>query len=140
MPHLTIKAGRAYMVSQPERVAALHDLRDRLRQGGVNVDLEVTHYVPGRVGLPPPGAPEEIAIFIGKAVASGLVGALTADVYNRTKHWARDRYALKRKAAREAKKDENWVKGERFTIYGPDDQVLKSWTIDKDGEHETDGT
>ncbi len=30
-------------------------------------------------------------------------------------------------------------KGERATIDGPDGQVLKSWTVDKDGEHETDG-
>jgi hypothetical protein len=137
MTQLTIKAGRAYMVTSPEREAAIRNLRDILGQGGVDVDLEITRYVPGRRGLPPPWTPEDIAIYIGSGVGSGLIGAITTDVYNRAKRWALRRYETKRKAARSDKEDS--VKGERFKIYGPDGQVLKTWTVDKDGEHETDG-
>ena len=127
------------MVTNAERQAALCDLRELLAQGGVDVDLEITHYVPGRRGLPPPWTPENVAIFIGSNVISGLIGAITADAYNKAKRWGLWRYDSKRKAARDAGKDEDKVKGERFTIYGPAGNVLKNWTVDKDGEHETDG-
>lgn len=127
------------MVTSPEREAALGELRDALGKGGVDVDLEVTHYEPGRRGLPPPSFPEELGIFIGTGVGSGLIGAIVTDVYNKAKQWAKRRYEGKRREAQDAKKDPDHVKGERFTIYGPDGNVLKTWTVDKDGEHETDG-
>lgn len=127
------------MVTSPEREAALNELRDLLSQGGVDVDLEITHYMPGRVGLPPPWTPEGVAIYIGSGVSAGLIGAITTDVYNRAKRWALDRFERKRKAAREAKQDEDRVKGETFTIYGPDNKILKTWTVDKDGENESGG-
>ncbi len=44
----------------------------------------------------------------------------------------------KRKAADDAGKNPDYVKGERFTIYGPDGTILNTWKIDKNGEHETD--
>jgi hypothetical protein len=139
MAQLIVRAGRAYMVTSPEREAALCELRDSLRKGGVDVDLEITQYEPGRRGLPPPWFPEEVAIYIGAAVGSGLIGAIVTDVYSTAKQWAKSRYGGKRKAAEGASKDPDQVKGERFTIYGPDGKVLKTWTVDKDGEHETDG-
>jgi hypothetical protein len=139
MSQLTIRAGRAYMVTSAEREAALGDLRDVLGQGGVDVDLEITHYVPGRRGLPPPWAPETVAIYIGGVAGAALITQITLDVYNGAKRWALKRYEAKRKAARDGGKDEDRVKGEQFTIYGPDNEVLKSWTVDKNGEHEADG-
>jgi hypothetical protein len=124
MAQLTVRAGRAYLV---------------LSKCGVDVDLDITHYTPGRRGLPPPAFPEEVAIFIGTGVGSGLIGAIAADVYNKAKHWAKNQYEGKRKAAQGANKDPGYVKGERFTIYGPDGNILKSWTVDKNGEHESNG-
>jgi hypothetical protein len=50
MAQFTIKVGRAYMVTSPEREAALRDLRDVLGQGAVDIGLEITQYVPGRRG------------------------------------------------------------------------------------------
>ena len=138
MAQLTIKAGRAYMVTSAEREATLRDLKGILTQGGMDVDLEITHYVPGRRGLPPPWTPEQIEILIGKGAAGGLIGAIVKDVYSRAKPWALRRYNAKRKAAKDAGKDEDTVKGERFFIYGPDGKPLKTWTVDKDGENETD--
>src|SRR5262249_44614772 len=139
MQQLTIRAGRAYLVTRPEREAALRELHSSLCQGGLNVGFEITHYVPGRRGLPPPWVPEEVAIFIGSSVGSGLIADLVTDVYNRAKPWARRRYERKRKDAEGAGKNADQVKGERFIIYGPDGDVLKSWTIDKDGERESEG-
>jgi hypothetical protein len=61
-------------------------------------------------------------------------------VYNRAERWTLRRYEARRNAARDGGgKGDGRAKGERFTIYGLDAQVLKSWTVDKDGEHETDG-
>jgi hypothetical protein len=139
MAQLTVRAGRAYMVMSTERESALRELRDSLSKCGVDVDLDITHYTPGRRGLPPPAFPEEVAIFIGTGVGSGLIGAIAADVYNKAKHWAKNQYEGKRKAAQGANKDPGYVKGERFTIYGPDGNILKSWTVDKNGEHESNG-
>lgn len=139
MSQITIKAGRAYLVTGPEREAAIGDLRDMLGHGGINVEMEITHYVPGRRGLPPPGTPEDIAIYIGGGVGSGLIAAITADIYNKVKRWALRQFESKRIKARDAGRDENSAKGERFVIYGPDGRILKTWTVDKDGEHETDG-
>lgn len=85
MAQLTIRAGRAYMVTSPEREAAMGALRDSLGKGGVDVDLEIAQYEPGRRGLPPPSVPEEVAIFIGTGVGSGLIGAIVTDVYNKAK-------------------------------------------------------
>jgi hypothetical protein len=121
MAQLTVRAGRAYMVMSTERESALRELRDSLSKCGVDVDLDITHYTPGRRGLPPPAFPEEVAI------------------YNKAKHWAKNQYEGKRKAAQGANKDPGYVKGERFTIYGPDGNILKSWTVDKNGEHESNG-
>ena len=59
------------------------------------------------------------------SVATGLIGAITSDVYGRAKRWALKHYEEKRKGARVAGKNEQLVKGERFTIYGPDNNVLK---------------
>lgn len=139
MAQLRIEAGRAYMVMSLEREASLRDLRDLLAKGGKDVDLEITHYVPGRMGVPPPGSPEDVAIFIVSNVSSHLIGVITSDVYKRAKSWARRRYEAKLRIARENGGDPKYVKGERFTIYGPDNEVLKSWTVDKDGEHGDDG-
>lgn len=127
------------MVTHPERKAAIGDLRHMLGTDGVDVDVEITDYVPGCVGLPPPWTPEDIAIYIGSGIGSGLIGAITTDIYNKAKRWAVALYQSKRLKAREDGRDEDRVKGERFVIYGPDGQILKTWTVDKDGEHETDG-
>ena len=85
------------MVTSSEHEAGLRDLRDILSKGGVDVELEINHYIPGRRGLPPPWAPEDVAIYIGGGVATGLIGAITTDVYNRAKRWALKRYEEKRK-------------------------------------------
>lgn len=135
---ITIRAGGAYMVIQPERVTALNRLRDLLAEGGHAVELEVTPYSPGRVGLLAPGMPEEVAIFIEKNIAGILLKEATLYIYNKTREWARKRYQAKR-SAHDRDQSPNWLKGEKFTIYGPDGSVLKSWTVDKDGEHEADG-
>jgi len=104
MAQLAIRAGRAYMVTSPEREAALGELRESLGKGGVDVDLEITQYEPGRRGLPPPSFPEEVAIFIGTGLGSGLIGTIVTDVYNKAKQWAKSRYEGKRKAADDAGK------------------------------------
>jgi hypothetical protein len=83
------------MVTSAEREAALNDLRDLLSQGGVDVDLQITHYEPGRRGLPPPWTPENVAIFIGSNVASGFIGAVTADIYARARQRPAGWWALR---------------------------------------------
>lgn len=82
---LMIRTGRTYMVTSPERAAALGELRYSIGKVGVDVDLEITKYEPGRRGFPPQSFPEGVAIFIGTSVDSGLIGAIVTDVYNKAK-------------------------------------------------------
>ncbi|WP_298443219.1 hypothetical protein [Ferrimicrobium sp.] len=138
MALITIRAGQAYMVTSPEREAALGELRDSLATDGVAVNLEIIPYEPGYRGLPAPPFPEEVAVYIANAVGSGLIDTIVAIAYSKAKQWAKSCYERKRNAAESANKNPDHVKGERFIIYGPDGKILKTWTIDKNGEHETD--
>ncbi len=130
MPQITMAAGRAYLVMQPERRSDLDDLARQLRSAGIDVDLQITEYEPGRRGIAF-NQPEAVAFYILGAVSSALLSSLTNDLYNWAKKWA---------AARFKKKVEENPDGlhrpETFTIYGPDNEVLKTWKIDDQGEQE----
>lgn len=126
-PQLIVRAGKPYQVTQPERRAALEDLRDQLQAQDLAVELEIAEYVPGRMGGVASG--EAVAIYVGGAASVALIGALVDDVYAAAKRWAKSRFEAK--AA-----DKPNPRSESFTIYGPDNEVLKTWKIDKDGEHE----
>jgi hypothetical protein len=57
-------------------------------------------------------------------------------VHNKAKQWAKTatggserRWAIRARIL--------IMKGEWFTINGPHGEILKTWTVDKNGEHET---
>lgn len=90
---ITISAGRASEVTSDERRAALEQLAQNLRKLGADAKLEITEYVPGRRGIV---SAEQVAIFIGTAAGSGLVGAVVTDIYTTAKDWARRRFKTKK--------------------------------------------
>jgi hypothetical protein len=103
---------------QEERRSATLAFADDLRTTtGLNVELEITEYQPGRRGL---GPIEWTAIFIGINVATNLISSLTSDLYKRAKKMLLDRKA---KGGRPNK---------GFVIYGPDGKVLRRWDTKKD--------
>ena len=74
---------------------------------------------------------ETLAIFIGTAAGSGLIGAVVTDVYSIAKTWARNQF----------KKDtETFGSGvartQSFTLYDQDGKPILTWKISYDGEHE----
>jgi hypothetical protein len=121
-----------------ERRQSLRELKAALGHDGRQVELEIVEYEPGRRGLPPPWSQETVAIYIGIALSQDLLAAMVADAWETAKEWASRRYHRKRKSAEDAGSDPDKVPGETFTIYGPDNKPLKTWTIDKDGEHNDD--
>lgn len=128
MPEIVLKAGRASEVTQPERRAALQKLREQLESIVGSVSLQIAEYVPGRRGV---AWPESVAIYVAGAVSGSLLSNLVTDIYQQARNWAKAHFTEKLSQSA----DEN-VRPEWFTIYGPDNQVLKTWKIDKDGEHE----
>jgi hypothetical protein len=88
MAGVRIRAGRAYEVMQDERRWATEGFTKELQQLGLNVDLEIIDYVPGRRGL---GPVEWTEIFIGTTVATSIITNLTNDLYQRTKDMLRSR-------------------------------------------------
>jgi len=121
-PQVRIDIGKAYEVLQPGRREAAEEFAAGLRAAGLDVQLNVTEYVPGRRGL---GPIEMTAIFIGTTVATTLITSVTQDCYQRAKDMLRRR----RKHA-----IESGVGRKRlgFTIYGPRGEVLREWTTDED--------
>jgi hypothetical protein len=129
MPQIIVRAGRASEVTSPERREALMELRGRLATGGADVDLEVTEYIPGQRGVT---WSETVGLFIAGAVGGGLLANVTKDIYDQAKAWALDRFTKK-----QAENPNGNPRPESFTIYGPDGEVLKTWKVDREGEHET---
>lgn len=120
-----IAIGRATEVMHEERRSATVAFADQLRTAtGLNVDLEITEYQPGRRGL---GPIEWTAIFIGTNVATNLISDLTSDLYNRAKKMLLDRNA---KGGRSNK---------GFVIYGPDGEVLRRWDTKNGDDPTVDG-
>jgi hypothetical protein len=130
VPQLTMAAGKPYLVMQPERRADLEVLSAQLRSAGIDVDLQITEYVPGRRGVGF-NQPEAIAFYVLGVVAQTLIANMTEDIFDRAKKWAAARFRRK-----VAVNPDGLHKPETFTIYGPDDKVLKTWRIDDQGEHE----
>ena len=116
-----ISVGKAYEVMHDERRWAAEGLAKELRQTGLDVELEIIEYVPGRRGL---GPMEWTAIFIGTNVAIALINALTQDLYQRAKDMLRSR--------RKAKGGKGVHLG--FKIYGPKNEVLREWTTKEDDD------
>jgi hypothetical protein len=112
---------------QPDRREDLNQLRLALGSADLSVDLEITEYMPGRRGI---GLVENISIFVTGAVSSAVLSKIAEDIYSQAKKWARVRFARKR-----SESEHGTARPQSFTIYGPDDKVLKTWKIDKDGEH-----
>jgi hypothetical protein len=132
MPQLRVQAGRKYLVMNDERRADLDDLALRLSAGGNDTELQIIEYEPGRRGVAF-NQPEAVAIYIAGGVSGALITNMTTDIYNKTKSWAKARFEKK-----VAAKPNGLHKPETFTIYGPDNQILRSWRIDENGEHEED--
>lgn len=129
MPQIIVRAGRASEVTSPERSEALMELRARLATGGADVDLEVIEYVPGQRGIT---WGETVGLFIAGSVGGGLLANVTKDIYDQAKAWALASYAKKRSESPNGN-----PRPESFTIYEPDGEVLKTWKVDREGEHET---
>lgn len=123
-PDIRIAIGKAYEVMQEERREAALALTDELGAStGLNVQLEVTEYQPGRLGL---GPIEWTAIFIGTGAATTVINKLTSDLYDRVKKMLLDRKA---KGGRPNK---------GFVIYGPNGEVLRRWDT-KNGDDDSAG-
>jgi len=67
MADVRINAGHAYEVMQDEWRWATEGFAKELRQLGMDLELEIIEYVPGRLGLGPVKWTE---IFIGRTVAT----------------------------------------------------------------------
>ena len=126
---LIVRAGKKSEVTSPERRAALENLRDRLGASGPEVVLEITDYVPGYRGL---GFAEAVGIYIGLRASEAVIDRLANDIFDRARDWARARF--KRKAQ---DSPTGFARPESFTIYGPDGETLKTWKVDREGEHES---
>lgn len=112
----------------PERRESIMDLAGHIARIGRSVAIEEQERIPGRYGLP---WAENVAIYIGAGIGSGLIGAIVTDVYNISKKWARERFRQKQEAQPGVR-----VRSERVVIYGPDGKVVCVILIDEHGEHE----
>jgi hypothetical protein len=128
LPQVTVKSGRASEITQPERRAALEQLQARLASCGVTIDLEVAEYIPGRRGLT---WVECVWIYVAGPASAALIANLVNDLYKQAKSWAIDRFRKKLEANPDGSPRPEW-----FTIYGPDGEPMKTFKIDKEGEHE----
>jgi hypothetical protein len=102
-------------------------LADELGVEGLEVELEVIGYTPGRRAL---SAVEWTSIFIGTNVATTVIANLTTDLYNRTK-----RMLIERKQSKEPGLLPGRTLG--FVIYGPHGEEIRRWTTE--GDHGSDG-
>jgi hypothetical protein len=78
VPQITLKAGRASEITQPERRASLEELRGRLASVGVTADLQIAEYIPGRRGI---AFIETVAIHIAGVASGTLISNLVTDIY-----------------------------------------------------------
>lgn len=129
MADLVIATGKPYLVTNPERRASVNELGRQIASLGIEVEVEVVEYEPGRRGISP-NMPETIGIFIGSGISGAVLDRLTNALIDRLKNWAGERYHKKKSSST------TFMKGEEFIIYGPDGEVLKTWRVDDSGEHE----
>lgn len=133
MVHITLRVEGLTRSVTPERLAEGEELAELLREAGHSVAVEGVERIPDST----PGRyrivwAETVAIFIGSAAASGLVGAVMTDIYNAAKKWARDQFKKKTAA-----KPNGRVPTQSFTLYGSDGKPLLYWKISYEGEEET---
>ena len=129
MPQILIRAGRATEIMRPERRSDLDELVSRLRSEGMVVDLQLTEHIPGRRGIV---WGESVAIYIAGAASGAVISNIVGDIYKQAKSWAAARFKKKQEASGE----NGNPRPESFTILGPDGKVLRTWKIDRNGEHE----
>lgn len=120
--NVVIRVGRAYEVMHDERRLATQEFANDLRRWGLTVGVEVTEYVPGRVGITPI---EWTGIVIGTSAGKRILDNLVDDLYQATKDYLRKR--LRKGSARRKL---------GFQIFGPDGNVLKSWATEEDEEEQ----
>jgi hypothetical protein len=123
---IVLADGGAAMVLQPDREADLEELASSLRSTGAEVELRIKEYVPGRRGVT---WAEQVVIYLSGAISATLLPLIIEDLYKMAKEWARKRF-------RKKLEEHDNPRPEHFRIYGPDGKVVKSWTIDKNGERE----
>jgi hypothetical protein len=120
MTDVRIVIGAKYEVMHEERRQATRKFAEWLGNSGIDVQLEIIEYEPGRYGL---GPIEWTFITIGTGVG---VGSIATTVREGAKKLLRDR--------RTAKKIESgnpgWHLG--FIIYGPDGKEIENWTTEED--------
>ena len=133
--------------STAEARQSYEELAASLRLVGHSVILREPQPTPGVSGSPgalgahvPAGAaggvfgtlgPEQVTIFISAGIATTLLNLVVSDAYNAAKHWARRRFAKKRKT----EPDGN-PRPVLIIIRGPDGRTLRSWEINESGERE----
>jgi hypothetical protein len=76
--NVVIRAGRAYEVMHENRRVATQEFANDLRRWGLTVEVEITEYIPGRLGL---GPIEWTSIVIGSSVGKKLLDSLVDDLY-----------------------------------------------------------
>ena len=106
----------------------MEELAALLRDDDRSVAIEERERIPERYGVV---WAETVAIFIGTAAGSGLVGAMVTDVYNIAKRWVRDQWKKKTEAHPGGR-----VRSQSFTLYGPDGKPILYWKISYEGEKE----
>jgi hypothetical protein len=119
---LRIEIGHRYEPMADERRSAAEKLAGELGSDGLDVDLEIVGYRPGRRALSPV---EWTSIFIGTNVATTLIAKITTEVYDRTK-----RMLIRRKGSNEPGLIPGRPLG--FVIYGPRGEELRRWTTEDD--------
>ena len=125
---ITIRAGRPTEIMRPDRRADIEELAKEFAKVG-DVDIQITDYVPGRRGL---SWPEAVGIYLAGQISASVVPTVLEDIYAGAKKWARKRFERKAKDSLDGN-----PRPETFTIYGPDGEVLRTWTIHRDGESES---
>ena len=106
---------------------AVEELAAGLRAKGISVTVKIDrkHLSGAAAGLT---IFETVLIFIGSGVATPLLNAVVADIYNAAKNWGRKRFS---------NKSENSRVRVLFTIVGPDGSYIVQWQIGEEGEQET---
>lgn len=129
MPDLRIEIGHRYEATSDERRSAVEKFASELRRRGLDVELEIVGFKPGRRSLSPV---EWTSIFIGTTVASTVIGNLTTDVFNRAKRML---------AERKRSNEPGLIPGRPlgFVIYGPRGEELRRWTTEDDDASDADG-
>jgi hypothetical protein len=126
---LRIEIGYRYEPMSDERRSAAQEFASELRSCGLDVELEIVGYKPGRRSLSPI---DWTSIFIGTTVATTVIGNVTTDLYNRAK-----RMLVERKRSKEPGLIPGRPLG--FVIYGPRGEELRRWTTADDDASEADG-